>query len=101
MKYINYTNKPCRILIYDSPNFKEHIGMLKFKSLAQAYRALQGYTNNVHIAQKNLAPVYWDKVTSLNSFRKYCQKHKIFRGYYDTHVFGDGKSLYFFSLMQA
>lgn len=101
MEYTNYTNKPCRILIYDSSKYENHIGMLKFKSLAHAYRALQGDTNFTRIYKKGLAPMYWDKVTSLSSFRKYCRNHKFFRGCYLTDVFGNEKSLYFFSLMQA
>ena len=96
MKYINYTNKPCRVLIYEDSDYKNCIAMIKFKSLAEAYRYLQ----NIMIRNSKTAPMYWNSINSLSSFRKYCKEHKSFRGSFLTNKLYINRSFYFFSLLQ-
>lgn len=97
MEYKNYTNKPCRIFIYENSDFKNHIAMIKFKSLAEAYKYLQGLL----IKDSKNAPIYWKEINSLSSFRKYCKKHSHFRGAFFTNNLYTNESFYFFSLFQS
>ena len=97
MEYTNYTKKPCRVLIYKSSDYKDHIAMIKFESLADAYR----YLDDIILNKPNIAPAHWKNITSVHSFRRYCKKHKNFRGAFFTDRLYVGRYLYFFSLIQA
>lgn len=97
MEYKNYTNKPCRILVYETNNYKDHIATIKFKSLAEAYRYLQ----EILIRDTKTAPIYWKEINSLSSFRKYCKNHTYFRGAFFTDKLHVDRYLYFFSLFQS
>lgn len=94
MEYVNYTNKPCRILVYTDIEYKNRIANIKFNSLAEAYR----YMQTIFIRNKSTAPVHWKKLNSLSSFRKYFKNHKYFKGAFITDKLYKNKTFYFFSL---